>query len=539
MKKYLSTILALIILLSCTSALCESTVGPFEPYPETVTVRVGRKTSTNLMEDGITESGNLYADYLLETSNVVVEPLWTVDESTYNTRISLGIASGDLPDIFMVDNEQQLKMLVENDLLADLSGTYETKAADYIKDFYASYGEDAFNTATFDGKLMAVPDLNYGYQFMTMWIRQDWLKELNLEIPTTVEETLNVVRAFIENDMSGNGDTVGLLCQKEVAGFYNAAFLMDPIMNTFGSYPRSWLVQEDGSIAYGTIQPETKEALAFVAEMYKEGLIDKEFAVRDWDTMMEMMLSGRVGVAFGAWHLPYGMSNMKVIDPDSDWIPVLAPLSADGKMHPMEQQLHKNYMCVRKGYEHPEVVWELLNYEWLRGSDPKIVEIENYYTEQLGADVSVAKPWSAAGFGSIMCQWNDAVPREGKAVLDAINNGYDTTGLSVELTKFTESARRYLEDGDATQWVTYVCRVLGCAVSSDYEKIETRKVSYPSMTDTMSLKWASLETLEDEMMLKIVMGEEPIEYFDTFVEQWNAMGGAEIVEEVNEMYGAK
>lgn len=536
MKRLLSLLLLTALLITSVSAMAESeVVGPFGRYPETVTVRIGSTTTTDLLEDGISESGNLYNDYLLEQSNIVVDRLWTVDNDTYATKISLGIVSGDLPDMFIIKDEQQLKMLVENDMLADLTDAYETKAADYIKAFYDDYGDRAFDSALFDDRLMAIPDLNYGYQFDFVWVRKDWLDKLDLELPTSLQDCLDIAQAFIDNDMSGNGDTLGFPCAKEVAGHYNSCYMMDPALNTMGAYLRSWLVQGDGSIVYGSVQPEAKEALQFLADMYKDGLIDQEFAVRDWDSVIQLLLTNRIGICFGPWYLPdVTMHNMKVINPDSDWVPVLAPLSDDGKIHPMDQQIHKNYLCVRKDYEHPEIAWEMINYTWLRGENPEIEAITEYYREELGADTRVVSPWGWAG--AIMVQWNDAVPREGKIVQDAINNGYDTTGLSVEMAAFMEASRKYLEEGDLASWYVYSARVQGCLVSSDDEKIETQPMCYPPMTDTMALKWASMATLEDETILKIVMGEEPIDSFDTFVEQWHALGGTEITAEVNGMY---
>jgi putative aldouronate transport system substrate-binding protein len=535
MKKGLAILLMLTMLFTA-SALADG-VGPFGHYDDTIHVSVGLVKNTSIANDGITENGNMYADYLLERSNIAVDYAWEVDDANYNSKISMGIASGDLPDIFLVRDEQQLRMLVENGLIEDLTGTYEAKAADYVKAFYSSYGDDAFKTAMYDGKLMAIPDLNYGYQFDFCWVRQDWLDKLGLEKPTTVQECLDVAQAFIDNNMSGNGDTVGFVLKDNVAGTYNSNFAMDPILNTFDAYLRSWVVNDDGTIEYGSVQPQAKTGLKFLADMYKNGLIDKEFAVRSWDDITELMLNGRCGICFAAWYMPdWPLSNAVVVDPKANWVPVLAPLSDDGLIHPMTQQLHKNWLCVRKGYAHPELAWELINYVWQRGEDKRIEEINDFYKEKL-ADVSVRAPWSLAG--SIMVQWNDAVPREGKIVKDAIDKGYDTTGLSAEMAFFTEGARKFLEDKDPTAWKYWGARVLGCLVSSDDSKIATKKIFYPATTDTMALKWANMKTLEDETILKIIMGEAPIDSFDEFVTQWNQMGGTEITQEVNAMYAAK
>ena len=38
-------------------------------------------------------------------------------------------------------------------------------------------------------------------------------------------------------------------------------FGLDPLFSSFQSYPQYWLQDEDGTVEYGSIQPETREAL--------------------------------------------------------------------------------------------------------------------------------------------------------------------------------------------------------------------------------------------------------------------------------------
>ena len=49
-------------------------------------------------------------------------------------------------------------------------------------------------------------------QHMLLLIRTDWLKKLNLSMPTTTEELMAVAKAFAEQDPDGNGkkDTYGM-----------------------------------------------------------------------------------------------------------------------------------------------------------------------------------------------------------------------------------------------------------------------------------------------------------------------------------------
>ena len=55
-------------------------------------------------------------------------------------------------------------------------------------------------------------------------------------------------------------------------------------------------------------------------------------------------------------------------------------------------------------------------------------------------------------------------------------------------------------------------------------------------TETMKKNWEQLQTMEQQTYTNIIYGNEPIEAFDTFVEEWKAQGGDQITEEVNAWY---
>lgn len=70
---------------------------------------------------------------------------------------------------------------------------------------------------------------------------------------------------------------------------------------------------------------------------------------------------------------------------------------------------------------------------------------------------------------------------------------------------------------------------------------EHRDEQLPTMfnaepTATMKRSWEQLQTMEKQVYTNIIYGNEPIEAFDKFVEDWKAQGGEQITQEVNEWY---
>lgn len=84
---------------------------------------------------------------------------------------------------------------------------------------------------------------------------------------------------------------------------------------------------------------------------------------------------------------------------------------------------------------------------------------------------------------------------------------------------------------DVYNWQEAFIRTVGTEAAIDPNRV-VRDVPFYGTTETMSTKWTNLKDLEISTLVKIIMGEAPIEEFDNFVATWNKMGGEEITAEV-------
>lgn len=253
MKQWIALVLSLMMLAVTLTAYAATDDTAFAAYEEPVTMTVGRTAMSSLeLPDGHDMEHNLYLDYIREKAGVDVRYEWLVDSGNYNQKVNLAIASGDLPDVMLVTSRSQLMQLVENDLVADLTGLAEEYFSDYILDIYHSYPDQGLGSCTFGNKVMAVPNLEAGYSFSFMWVRQDWVEAVGAQMPTTLDEVVALAKLFMEKDPAGNGDgnTIGIAVNTKVAGVYNNLGNIDPLFGAFQSYPRQWLRGEDGRVVY-------------------------------------------------------------------------------------------------------------------------------------------------------------------------------------------------------------------------------------------------------------------------------------------------
>ena len=518
---------------------------PYGKYPELVTYTTGYNLTNQgsdvlagtAYEDDTTEN-NAYTRYLKEVLNVQNENAFeAVSGADYDQKVSMAIASQDIPDIMHVSNYETLVDLVESDLIEDLTDIYENIACDTVKEAYASYGEgnSPLDAATFDGKLMAIPktQLSDGQDFL--WLRKDWLDNLKLEEPSTLEEMEAVLKAFIENDPDGNGqdDTMGMVVHSEVYGGYpNNTFAIDNVFTAFGAYPNIWITDDDGKAVYGSVQEEMKEPLKLLNRWFNEGIIDKEFATRTNDDIVGLISSGKCGAYIGPWWSPSNQAQTSTYaSEDAEWVNVSCPVGDDGKINAISTKPYAGFVVVRKGYEHPELAM-------------KIVNVNSEYSKQDKSDAAkeIKENQTLAYFNwPLYCEVQPGNNAElmTQHVADVMNGDADESTLTTEEQSYYESAQRFLaaeeagEKADSADYSQYMSRMVSIFKMIE-EPANFLVPSFFETTDSMGSRWSSLEKMEMETVLKIITGEKDISEFDSFVEQWKSAGGDKITEEVNE-----
>ena len=190
---------------------------------------------------------------------------------------------------------------------------------------------------TFDGRIMALPETNITDGPNLIWLRKDWMDKLGLTEPETIENVVDIIKAFIEKDPGNNGadnngrsNTVGLVVDTELTGEcgYSSEFLLDIVFACFNAYPKQWIKDSDGNVVYGSVTSEAKDALAYIRQLYSDGIIDNDFLLRTTTNICELIENGRCGSFFGPWWAPNNpLANAVNTNPDADWQPYLIQLS--------------------------------------------------------------------------------------------------------------------------------------------------------------------------------------------------------------------
>lgn len=512
----------------------------FGKYEDPVTVEVVQSINPSLpLPEGDSTTDNFYTRYIKENMNIDIKVKWQASSSDYSQKLNLAIASNDLPDILVV-GESEFKKLIKSDLIEDLTPYYEKYASDTIKDNIDKTDGKAIANASVDGKMYGLPNVQAeadGYNLM--WIRQDWLDELGLEAPETVEDLENVAKAFVDNNMGGD-NTIGILGPTVNSRLYNDFISssnnmnnLDGIFQAYKSWPGFWVEDEDGNAVYGSITDETKTALGELQKMYKDGILDQELGVRkDAD---EAWKSGKAGILFSPWWFGYNVKDCLANDPDAEWKAYAAPLADDGKWYAKLGGVGGSYCVVRKGYEHPEAAILLNNF--LRRDEGKFAQ-ETTLDAGFYPGRVVITPVDECAYS--VEQLRKKMNGEEADDYDPVNYKIMDTDL-VSLDTCFKNGHDDLSiqnwNIDDTNFGRLYSLLMGTGAQVDAEESGELERTYSliySQTATMEKKWANLKKKEDEVFLKIIIGEADLDSFDSFVEEWKAEGGDEITKEVQE-----
>ncbi|OKP73837.1 hypothetical protein A3842_21070 [Paenibacillus sp. P3E] len=520
---------------------------PFTPYPETVTYTIGQVASnfsalagTPYEKDNATD--NVWTRYIKEKLNVQNKVAFEANDGTdYNQKVSMAIVGGTIPDIMVVPDLSTLQQLYENDLIADMTDAYNQCASDQIKEIYDSYKGRVLDTARFDGKLMALPTTEISHGPGVLWLRKDWMDKLGLADPKTMDDVENIITQFVKKDPGGNGagNTVGLVVDNEnTAGVSGGQYELNNIFTLYGAFPKQWMDDGSGKAVYGSVQPQMKPALAKLADMYKKGLIDRQFAVRTSDDRKALLTGGKSGSFMDNWWGSWTVADSIKLNPNAKWASYVAPQSEDGSVTMFTGNPSSSYLVVRKGFEHPEAAIKIaslqFDYQRYQEKDAAVLKkFEDYASYNVGGSPI-----------AINIDYYDAFYRNVGIMEEALKTGDSSKLLTSNDINAYRSYKKYLdnikngEKLDSNGWAGYTSSITTANLVKNSKIKEVNPVFFGT-TPSMALKWPTLTKMELEMFLKIITGEQSPDAFDSFVSSWKKTGGDTITNEVNKEITSK
>jgi len=231
---------------------------------------------------------------LHEQSGIAVEykhPALGQEKEQFN----LMLLDEELPDIVEWEwfgYEGGPQKAIDDGVIIPLNDVFD-KYCPNIKAYLKDHPDVDKMIRTDNGDYYCFPFIRGGDLLLTSMgpmLRGDWLDELGLEVPKTVDEWEMVLTAFKEK----KGATGAFAYWYSVPDLTNN----NPFACAYGARRTFYL--KDGKIAYGAIEDSYKNYLQKMSEWMKAGLLDPDLATLTNDQVAAKITSGAAGASF-AW----------------------------------------------------------------------------------------------------------------------------------------------------------------------------------------------------------------------------------------------
>ena len=272
------------------------------------------------------EEAPLYQEIARQTG-VEVEYV-PVSPSVAQEQFNLLLASGNIPDIVTYD-----WIGIPGGAQAAVDGGHILRLNDLIDDYMpnlkAYLEEDPSRdkqAKNDEGNYCFVPAFRGDPELLTYTgpiVRKDWLDDLGLVIPETIDQWYTMLKAFQEQ----KGADAPFVCSSE----YLTMFISGAYPVSLGGYSDDcYLV--DGKVVYGPIQPSFKEAVRVLSKWYEEGLIDPNIASVDSNAINSKMTNGQSGasIALAGGGMGTWLANMQGVDPNYNLVGTKYPVVNEG-----------------------------------------------------------------------------------------------------------------------------------------------------------------------------------------------------------------
>lgn len=487
---------------------------------------------------------NAYMDLVEEEYGIKFKLAIEVNDiGVYYEKLMAEVAAGKMADIACIGDSPFafpiFKSANQNDLLADLTpyvkGTSDKAAPseDVLEQWEAS-GDEIFYAGTFDGQIKTIPWVSDARSSANsfLYIREDWLERVGKQIPTTIDELTEVMRAFKINIDGAYGLVVGAEFMQGSCG----------IFDMFGVNPFYWYETEEGNLAMGLTDTEPmKAAITLLRDWYAEGLINSS-EYNDFENMgvlhytSQEITNGRAGVHFGTASMGFvGNTLRKNKDARFVTVPLFA---ADGYELAIQTKSDAFvYYVAGKNNKYPETVMKLYNLyvEVLNNDDNKYTKyvsstiIENDLGEKIESwapiqfapvRASTAFDFDASRELLSKIQQKDSEGMN-KSTLDIFEQYWDGVENGITYKNYW-TVKQYEEGGVYEQ-------LYDLYEQNNYTRNKFTGLNLPSM-DIYS---AEINPALILSVVAIIKGLEPVDYYDAAVDAWLSTGGQIMTDEVN------
>jgi putative aldouronate transport system substrate-binding protein len=327
---------------------------------------VDEEITIKVLYDRTTQHGDFenywFIDYVAEKTGIRLE-FELVEAAAWKERLAVAFASDSYPDVFMHGlTLEQIAQYAADGYLVDLAPYIKEYAPETVT-LYNEYPELVMEITESDGKVFFMPSINASPRdLVTQYpavINKQWIDNLGLEMPTSLDELYQVLKAFKEQDADLDGDPNNEI---PISSTYSAKAnrLAVLVLTALGKVDKLHVV-EDGEYVYVPATDAYLEYLKYMNKLYSEQLLDNEYFTMTAEALNAKLSTGNVGLMGES---PYTFLPLKEDYTQYTSIALLSSDLNDTPMYPAQSacKLIWGTMAMTDKCEYPEAVVRLVDW---------------------------------------------------------------------------------------------------------------------------------------------------------------------------------
>ncbi len=310
-----------------------------------------------------------------------VEVEWEVIRADWDQVKSTRFAAGDIPDLVFNGTEDS-DYTTYDGLFLDMTPYISAETTPNIQAMFDEEPDTKTLATTLDGKIYATPKFQGKWPGTNtvLFINQEWLDNVGMEVPTTYTEFKEVLTAFKEQDANGNGDPNDEIPLDYNAyggnnAWFNSAYSLTNLLGSMGIQLTNWGLDayfaEDGQIKCYAVDERYKTWMKYIADLYANGLINQNALTNDYSAFQSLSRGNENGEAIVG--CVFGWEETDKFGPDlySQYVPVPAldydidcePGTYDTRWRDDYTGLNmsSNRVCISANCENPEAAMKFID----------------------------------------------------------------------------------------------------------------------------------------------------------------------------------
>ena len=266
-------------------------------------------------------------DYIRQTIeeqfDVKLKMTYARQGDNVNSQLASLLLANNPPDVWIGISDNDGAQFIADNVLADM-GYYVTPET--MPNYFTYWiRKKELKEYQWPNKFIRAPIPYDKKSYRSYYIRKDWLDRLQLDVPKTYEQYVDVLKAFstMDPDQNGMNDTYGFT----TSGNGSSISLDWPEYVKNGLLLPHYL-DDNGNLVDMQTDPQIEQTVTDILSVIQRGFVDPDWFLNKGNQHVDKAVQGRAGVILGDTENfafdsnPDSIQNKtKAINPEAEWMP--------------------------------------------------------------------------------------------------------------------------------------------------------------------------------------------------------------------------